>query len=62
MAMISDVGDYGKTSVKAYQQAFEKLELRWWRMSGWTGEPDRFPGATDQDESRQTRRDHAYRL
>ena len=24
-AMISDVGDYGKTSVKAYQQAFEKL-------------------------------------
>jgi branched-chain amino acid transport system substrate-binding protein len=24
-AMISDVGDYGKTSAKAYQQAFEKL-------------------------------------
>jgi len=27
-AMISDVGDYGKTSVKAYQQAFEKLEVK----------------------------------
>jgi branched-chain amino acid transport system substrate-binding protein len=27
-AMISDVGDYGKTSVKAYQQAFEKLGVK----------------------------------
>jgi branched-chain amino acid transport system substrate-binding protein len=27
-AMISDTGDYGKTSVKAYQQAFEKLGIK----------------------------------
>jgi branched-chain amino acid transport system substrate-binding protein len=27
-AMISDTGDYGKTSVKAYQQAFEKLGVK----------------------------------
>ncbi len=27
-AMISDVGDYGKTSVRAYQQAFEKLGVK----------------------------------
>ena len=27
-AMISDVGDYGKTSVKAYQEAFEKLGVK----------------------------------
>ncbi len=27
-AMISDVGDYGKTSVRAYQQAFEKVGVK----------------------------------
>jgi branched-chain amino acid transport system substrate-binding protein len=27
-AMISDTGDYGKTSVKAYQQAFDKLGVK----------------------------------
>ena len=26
--MISDTGDYGKTSVKAYQEAFEKLGVK----------------------------------